>query len=76
VTPFEVCQVTRVTPAAATAVPLTENVDAVTVATAAAGASMEMLTGEMLCPAAVAIMRKPHASIFFIISYRQNNLAV
>ena len=63
VTPFEVCHVTRAMPAAAAAVPLTEMVDAVTVSTAAAGASMAMLTGELLWPYADAIVRKPYARI-------------
>jgi len=75
VTPFDVCQVTRATPATAEAVPLMEVVGAATETIAASVEPTEMLTAAASCPKAIARLRTIIADtvqIFFMITYRQN----
>jgi hypothetical protein len=75
VTPFEVCQVTRATPATAEAVPLMEVVGAATETIAASVEPTEMLTGAASCPNAITTLKTIIADtvqIFFMITYRQN----
>jgi hypothetical protein len=79
VTPFEVCQVTRATPATAEAVPL---IEAVGVATETIAASVEptvILTGAVACAQTITTLKTIIADtlqIFFMITYRQNNFSI